>query len=278
MPAPRSQWGNPSIWSGRSTRVSKAEARERFHQPPRIPLACASLHQSFHPLRCTRMINRHNRAGLTLVEALVVIAVIGVIAAMLIPATQAAREASRRAACISHLRQIGLAMHSYHDIMGQLPGGGELSWTLAVLPQLEQASLLSAFNFGHPHSAPPNTTVQSARVDAFLCPSERPVVLDDGAVAGNYVVNEQALGKPLSSIRDGLSATLLGFDVTADWSGLWVIGPRSLSGLIGPETHKDRRTVLFADGSARSARRSPPEEVLRAWMTPSGGEIADPLP
>src|SRR5688500_8092117 len=98
------------------------------------------------------------RHGFTLVELLVVIAIIGVLVALLLPAVQAAREAARRSSCRNNLKQVGLALHNYHDVYQQLPAGWQgfaatgskvseaegtpgWGWASAILPQMEQTAL-----------------------------------------------------------------------------------------------------------------------------------------
>jgi len=92
------------------------------------------------------------RSGFTLVELLVVIAIIGILVALLLPAIQAAREAARRAECANNLKQMGLAMHNYHDTYDTLPMGvvcgknnnpntGGWAWGALILPFAEEASL-----------------------------------------------------------------------------------------------------------------------------------------
>src|SRR3954451_13552539 len=74
---------------------------------------------------------RSHRRGFTLIELLVVIAIIAVLIALLLPAVQAAREAARRAQCINNLKQLGIAMHNYHDVNGSLPpGSGNCQWSV----------------------------------------------------------------------------------------------------------------------------------------------------
>ena len=91
------------------------------------------------------------RLGFTLVELLVVIAIIGILVALLLPAVQTAREAARRTKCSNNLRQMGIALHSYHDGQKRFPTGvygGPVarpeqgySWAVAMLPNLEEQSL-----------------------------------------------------------------------------------------------------------------------------------------
>lgn len=85
------------------------------------------------------------RRGFTLVELLVVIAIIGVLVGLLLPAVQAAREAARRMSCSNNMKQLGLAMHTYHDTNNSLPIGAYArwgqSWTWPILPYIEQDAL-----------------------------------------------------------------------------------------------------------------------------------------
>ena len=89
--------------------------------------------------------------GFTLVELLVVIAIIGVLVALLLPAVQAAREAARRSQCSNNLKQIGIALHNYHDLNLAFPAGWNTAigngWSAAILPQLEQGNLFDTIRF-----------------------------------------------------------------------------------------------------------------------------------
>ncbi|MDX1944291.1 MAG: DUF1559 domain-containing protein [Pirellulaceae bacterium] len=121
--------------------------------------------------------------GFTLVELLVVIAIIGILVALLLPAVQAARESARRTSCSSNLRQIGLAMHAYHDAVGSFPPGGitlgpccstesYTSWPIAILPFLEQGTLKAQYDDNETNESPVNQTVREQFVPVFVCPSD----------------------------------------------------------------------------------------------------------
>ncbi|MBN2218114.1 MAG: DUF1559 domain-containing protein [Pirellulales bacterium] len=118
--------------------------------------------------------------GFTLVELLVVIAIIGVLVALLLPAVQAAREAARRIQCSNHLKQIGLALNSYHDGHGVLPFACGYSiaqtgtWVSFILPNLEQQAIYDLLDFNLPLSHPNNVVpVTQMPISWIVCPSDR---------------------------------------------------------------------------------------------------------
>ncbi len=131
-----------------------------------------------------------NRTGFTLIELLVVIAIIAVLIALLLPAVQQAREAARRSQCINNLKQIGLAIHNYHDVHNVLPPGwigvtngvpnvetgtSGFSWGTHLLPMLDQGPLYNRLNMNVSLLATGTTgneIVRTSVLPVFRCPSD----------------------------------------------------------------------------------------------------------
>ena len=134
---------------------------------------------------------RSPRLGATLLELLVVIAIIGVLAGLLLPAVQMAREQARRASCVNHLRQLGIALHSYESGCGYFPplrlkdafrgppgpaSSNCYSPLARMLPQVDQVQVYNTINFellaDFTEGLTANRTAMQTAVDGFVCPSD----------------------------------------------------------------------------------------------------------
>jgi prepilin-type N-terminal cleavage/methylation domain-containing protein/prepilin-type processing-associated H-X9-DG protein len=124
------------------------------------------------------------RRGFTLIELLVVIAIIAILIGLLLPAVQKVREAAARAKCSNNLKQLGLAIHNYHDANGRLPAALEElvvngvvkdhSWTPRILPFIEQEPLFRRYNFALAWDEGANQNATGpirTTISTFLCPS-----------------------------------------------------------------------------------------------------------
>lgn len=162
----------------------------------------------------TRVITNRRPAAFTLVELLVVIAIIGILIALLLPAVQSAREAARRMQCTNNLKQMGLALHNYHDAFRSFPIGsrsGTISsyntygtnWRTGLLPFLEQKPLYDSLNFEtgsfsgwntQPFSGG-NQVLEKLAIPVYKCPSstidpfvnEPTSINDRGSLMHDYV-------------------------------------------------------------------------------------------
>jgi prepilin-type N-terminal cleavage/methylation domain-containing protein/prepilin-type processing-associated H-X9-DG protein len=147
---------------------------------------------------------RVNRRGFTLVELLVVIAVIAVLVGLLLPAVQKVREAASRLRCQNNLKQIGLATHNYHDANLALPNGVGShgccwgTWQVLILPYIEQGALFNLFlNFGGSdatnggirYGSAANLPCTSNVIPALRCPTDRDRPNPGGVSYHNYIVN-----------------------------------------------------------------------------------------
>lgn len=184
-------------------------------------------------VRITRRSGILPPAGFTLIELVVSIAIIGVLAALLLPAVQSSRDAARRTVCKSRLRQLGLALHQYHEIHGCFPPGSYVmgpsfpiqsgwGWGAMLLPHMEQNAVYERINFGLRTGAGANLALIGMPVALFRCPSE---IGSDTIVctptddppyplaSGNYCGSEGVLSAMsqvrFSQITDGTSETLM---------------------------------------------------------------------
>ncbi len=130
---------------------------------------------------------KSRRTGFTLIELLVVIAIIAILIALLLPAVQQAREAARRTQCRNNLKQLGLALHNYHDIYLLFPPGyiadgpgphvahdgiSGIGWGAMLLPQLEQTNLWNQFNPNVSIADSVNDAFRQNSLTVFRCPSD----------------------------------------------------------------------------------------------------------
>ncbi len=149
-----------------------------------------------------RRVGLTRRSGFTLVELLVVIAIIGVLVALLLPAVQMAREAARRMQCTNHLRQYGLALHNYHDVMGKFPPAaawdGNTNLTAAVncisafailMPYYEQGNLQSQWDFKVNHNHATNLVPAGTPIKLMFCPSRRNPMKNGNYAAADYALS-----------------------------------------------------------------------------------------
>ncbi len=179
-----------------------------------------------------RVISRKHE-GFTLIELLVVLAIIGLLVALILPAVQSARAAARKSTCANHLKQLAVALHSYHELKNTLPAGsyvigpsfGTLSgwgWGSMILPQIEQGSLYNTLDFHIGTAVAANRSRISTPIPTWICPSDSPEQTIDvelpghphAVVASGNYAGVTAMLSAMSNVRfrdvtDGLSQTLM---------------------------------------------------------------------
>ena len=220
------------------------------------------------------------RPAFTLLELLVVIAIIGTLVGLLLPAVQQAREAARRMQCQNNLKQIGLALHNYHDTLKRLPSGyisgvdasgndkgPGWSWSSLVLPQLEQTNLHNQIDFNVGLEHPANSPIRLMKLPSFLCPSDTAPDLWQAAK------RDLATGSFQSNICDVPSANYVGvfgtFEPGVDGDGVFFrnsgIGMRDIS-------DGSSSTLMVGERSFRLGEATWSAAVTGAVIIPDGSD------
>ena len=160
------------------------------------------------------------RKGFTLIELLVVIAIIAILIALLLPAVQQAREAARRTTCKNNLKQLGLALHNYHDTHSIFPPGAtgfvipEWKYLLHhIMPFVDQTAYYNTIMVNpalpNPWAAAWPASVQGVAIPGFLCPSDG---MGGAIAAGPSLANLSQVAKSnylgiFSGLNDGFAST-----------------------------------------------------------------------
>jgi prepilin-type processing-associated H-X9-DG protein len=215
-----------------------------------------------------------------------------VLIALLLPATQAAREAARRAQCVNNLKQIGLAMHNHHSANNNFPGNivdkqGKplLSWRVAILPYIEQNALYEKFKLDEPWDGPHNKELIQYMPNVYNCPSRvaepKPTRTTYQVFLGPGALFDKDGPTGIQNVTDGTSNTMMVVEATnaVTWTK-----PDDLPFDQGPafrpaalfgagSNHPGGFNALFADGSVKFIKSSVNLAVLKALITRGGGEI-----
>ena len=219
--------------------------------------------------------------------ALVSVLLIGLGAAILVPAMGSAREAARRASCQCRLKQIGLALQNYLSEYGAFPpaysvdadGRPMHSWRALILPSFE-GGLANDYNFDEPWDSPGNLKLIDQMPNVYRCPSDgkaAPGTTNYAAVVGNQTFWPHASSRKRDEISDGLSNTIAVVEVSGldiPWTKPVDLDFGKLSFQINSGSsediasqHGDGVDMLMTDGSVRFLRNGIEPDVLRGLLT-----------
>ena len=265
----------------------------RCGKPVTIPGAAPGTVEAYPPPRPT------SGANTAVIVVAVVLGVLfvcgGIMAALLLPAVQSAREAARRSQCTNNLKQIGLALHNYHDTFRTFPaatmsskdGKGTRSWRTAILPFLEQRALFEMYDFREPWNGGRNRTVSGIVIPTYCCPSDpnppSPMTNYVMIVGKGTIGGEPNVGTSFSAIKDGTSNTLAVVEVSGlgiSWAEpkdmtieefLAYVASAGARG--GASPHPGGFNVLLADGSVRFISNTTDPETLRRLVLCDDGAV-----
>jgi len=210
-----------------------------------------------------------------------------VMIALLLPAVQAAREAARRSQSMNNLKQIGLALHNYHDANRKLPpafttdkeGKPGLSWRVLILPYLEEQELFKQFHLDEPWDSEHNKPLVARIPRTFVSPtySGPPGRTNYLGIGGEHGVFGGEEGLSFAKMTDGLSNTVIVVEAAnasaVEWTRPDVFVPDAANpakGLTG--LRPGGFMALVADGSVRFISEKTDVDALKAFFTYNGGE------
>jgi prepilin-type processing-associated H-X9-DG protein len=215
----------------------------------------------------------------------------GVLLALLLPAVQQAREAARRTQCKSNLKQIGLALHNYHETNGCFPpayiadasGKPMHSWRVMILPYLGESVLYSQYKFSEPWDGPNNSLLLARMPSVFACPSHGSVpggtTTAYAGVFGDQCVFRGSEPVRFSDIIDGMSMTVTVGE--ASLANIPWMKPDDVDIAKHPavgdrdgfsSNHAGGVNVLMGDGSVRFISVTISPQTLKAIVTRNGSE------
>jgi type II secretory pathway pseudopilin PulG len=226
---------------------------------------------------------------INLVTLLTVVAIVGVLVALMLPAVRRGREPARRTQCKNNLKQIALALHIYADIYGVLPpactvdayGNRLHSWRTLILPYLEQAPLYNSIDLSKPWDDPVNAKACNTAVLTYQCPSTGDLPKNHTTYLASVASNgcfRLAEPRRLSEITDGLSETLMVVEVPSEHSVPWMSpndADEQLLMSIGAKSklaHAYGMEAALCDGSIRFLSAELPAASRRALISISAGD------
>ena len=221
-------------------------------------------------------------ATVLILVVVVLLAIPAVLAVLLIPAVGAARQAARRAQSSNNMKQLGLAMHNYHDVNGCFPpavvsdasGKPLFSGRVLLLPFLEQSNLYNLWDQTQAWDSPANQPLSQTMIATFRDPADTgpPGQTSYLFVTGKGTIGELGTKVKVMDITDGTSNTLMFVEVKA--SGINWAEPKDwdASTPLPPSNHKSGNIVGFADGSVRPIAPETSPASLQAATTRAGSE------
>jgi len=225
----------------------------------------------------------------------ILVGTLGVMLALLLPAVQAAREAARRMQCTNHIKQIGLALHNFHEAHNAFPALYTVdedsnplhSWRVLILPYLEQQALYDRIRLDEPWDSEYNRQFHDIAISVYQCPSNNAsggnrccyaVIGGEGFVPAKQVGDKTGIN--LGNIHDGTSSTLAVLEVAEPFCWMDPTADLTLEDLkdgITPDgrigsSHRRGVNVGFFDASCRFVSDTVLPQMLTALGTIAGGE------